>query len=42
MMSGKIKNNYKKFLILFPIILFYIIGFLLNEDASGSGEYDYY
>lgn len=41
MMSGKIKNNYKEFLILFPIILFYIIGFLLNEDASGSGEYDY-
>lgn len=40
-MNGKTKNNYREFIVLFALILFYISGYLLNEDASGSGEYDY-
>ena len=40
-MIGIITKNLKVNLILFIIITLYIIGFFLNEDASGSGKYDY-
>ena len=40
-MSGIIDNKYSKNLFLIILIFFYIFGFILNEDGSGSGEYDY-
>lgn len=42
MISGIKENNLKKNIILLSLILSYLIGFLLNEDSSGSGNYDYF
>ena len=41
-MSGIKINNIKVNLILFLIITSYVIGFILNDDGSGSGKHDYF
>lgn len=42
MIDGIKENNFKKNIILLFLIIIYLIGFLLNEDSSGSGKYDYF
>ena len=42
MLSGIKENNFKKNIILLLLIISYLTGFLLNEDSSGSGNYDYF
>ena len=41
MTNGIKVNNLRINLISFIVVIIYIAGFFLNEDGSGSGEYDY-
>ena len=41
-MNGIKENNFRVNFILFLIVSLYILGFILNEDSSGSGKFDYF
>ena len=41
MTNGIKENNLKINSISFIVVIIYVAGFFLNEDGSGSGEYDY-
>lgn len=41
-MNGIKENNFRVNFILFLIVSLYVLGFILNEDSSGSGKFDYF